>query len=214
MDDVLTFYERQIRDKALAVNEQMTTFLESQNVCDGSDPFFALLCSTDVKVRNYTALRQAFHQTLETNELSFDAIEQGSERDDAAHPIDDIDEMVYSSFGGGEAISICYDTDERRLRQWLDENRLAPSLMKELNRLGASNVDDVLMLAGSDQEIDDWKPIHLRHPYRSGLGICSVLGETTNKCAVVLRTIGIRAATTAFPFTMAILAFVNIISIR
>ena len=66
VDDVLTFYERQIRDKALAVNEQMTTFLESQNVCDGSDPFFALLCSTDVKVRNYTALRQAFHQTRAT----------------------------------------------------------------------------------------------------------------------------------------------------
>ena len=49
-----------------------------------------------------------------------------------------------------EGISICYDTDERRLRQWLDENRLPQSLMKELNRLGARNVDDVLMLARSD----------------------------------------------------------------
>ena len=93
---------------------------------------------------------------IETNELSFDAIEQGSERDDAAHPIDDIDEMVYSSFGGGEAISICYDTDGRRLRQWLDENRLPQSLMKELNRLGATLVGFVVGFRRLEVWMSSW----------------------------------------------------------
>ena len=62
VDDVLTFYERQIRDKALGMNEKLTVFLASQNFCDDSDPVFGLLRGTETRVRNYISLRQTLHQ--------------------------------------------------------------------------------------------------------------------------------------------------------
>jgi len=60
--DILSYYERMIRDCALDTSDTLTTMLTKNNCCDKSDPIFALL-PKEISVRNYLGLRQLLQQT-------------------------------------------------------------------------------------------------------------------------------------------------------
>ena len=61
VQDVLSYYERMIRDVAFDSNKNLAIFLMTSNCCDKSDPIFALL-PEELSVRNYVSLRQLLHQ--------------------------------------------------------------------------------------------------------------------------------------------------------
>ena len=60
--DILSYYEKQIRDECAMSNVSLKSFLEENNFCDdSSDPVFALV-PKGVTLHNYISLRQHLHQ--------------------------------------------------------------------------------------------------------------------------------------------------------
>jgi hypothetical protein len=62
-NNILSFYQGEIRKKSSESNESMKTFLESNNFSDDDDPIFYAL-PADLSVRNYVSLQQELHQLI------------------------------------------------------------------------------------------------------------------------------------------------------
>jgi hypothetical protein len=78
--DVLSFYEKEIVERALSTGQRLRAFLIHNNFCDESDAIFALL-PDGVTVRNCIALRQLFHQSRLDMRFSDEATLEMAEAD-------------------------------------------------------------------------------------------------------------------------------------
>jgi hypothetical protein len=81
--DVLSFYEKEIVERALSTGQRLRAFLIHNNFCDESDAIFALL-PDGVTVRNCIALRQLFHQLRLEMRFTEEATSDTAEADGAA----------------------------------------------------------------------------------------------------------------------------------
>ena len=77
--DVMSFYETEICKRGVESNENLKSYLSSNNFCDESDVIFNLL-PDDITIRHYVPLRQHFHQ-LKLSILAF------NERDEDMIPV-------------------------------------------------------------------------------------------------------------------------------